>query len=99
MEDRGSRTALAPAPSPPSRRFRSSIFDFRSSILRPPSSMLFLLPLCGFLFFFRLGDRDLTSSHEARAAHDAQTILTTGDWGLPRLFHGKVELQKPPLSY
>jgi 4-amino-4-deoxy-L-arabinose transferase-like glycosyltransferase len=60
---------------------------------------LSLLALCGFLFFYRLGDRDLTSSHEARAAQDAQTILSTGDWGLPRLFDDKPELQKPPLYY
>ncbi len=60
---------------------------------------LSLLPLCGFLFFYRLGDRELTSSHEARAAQDAQTILATGNWGLPRLFDDKPELQKPPLYY
>jgi 4-amino-4-deoxy-L-arabinose transferase-like glycosyltransferase len=60
---------------------------------------LSLLPLCGFLFFYRLGDRDLTSSHEARAAQDAHTILETGNWGLPRLFDDKPELQKPPLYY
>jgi len=58
-----------------------------------------LLLLSSFLFFYRLADRDLTSSHEARAAQDAQTILTSGDWSLPRLFDGKLELQKPPLYY
>jgi 4-amino-4-deoxy-L-arabinose transferase-like glycosyltransferase len=58
-----------------------------------------LLVLCGVLFFYRLADRDLTSSHEARAAQDAQTMLTSGDWGLPRLYDGKPELQKPPLYY
>ena len=36
-----------------------------------------------FLFFHRLADRDLSSSHEARAAQDAQTILEDGRWGLP----------------
>jgi 4-amino-4-deoxy-L-arabinose transferase-like glycosyltransferase len=55
--------------------------------------------LCGFLFFHRLADRDLWSSHEGRAAQDAQTILDEGAWGLPRLFDRKVELQKPPLYY
>ncbi|MGH7226583.1 MAG: glycosyltransferase family 39 protein, partial [Gemmataceae bacterium] len=39
------------------------------------------------------------SSHEARAAMDAQTILDDGDWGLPRLYDGRLELQKPPLYY
>jgi 4-amino-4-deoxy-L-arabinose transferase-like glycosyltransferase len=75
------------------------ILQLRSSILNPLSSILTLVLVCGFLFFFRLGARDLTSSHEARAAQDAQTILSTGDWGLPRLFDGKLELQKPPLYY
>lgn len=51
------------------------------------------------LFFHRLADRDLWSSHEARAAMDAQTILDDGAWGLPRLYDGRLELQKPPLFY
>src|SRR5436190_22951197 len=56
--------------------------------------------LCIFLlFFYRLADRDLWNSHEARAAMDAQTLLSDGAWGLPRLFDGRVELQKPPLYY
>ena len=52
-----------------------------------------------FLFFHRLADRDLWSSHEARAGMDAQTILDEGRWGLPRLYDGRAELQKPPLYY
>ena len=68
---------------------------------RPPTALWVLLFLIGtaFLFFNELGNRDLTSSHEARAAQDAQTILSDGTWGLPRLFDRKVELQKPPLFY
>src|SRR5712691_4001392 len=58
-----------------------------------------LVILCCFLFFYRLADRDLWSSHEGRAAQDAQTLLSDHRWGLPRLFDGKVELQKPPLYY
>jgi 4-amino-4-deoxy-L-arabinose transferase-like glycosyltransferase len=50
------------------------------------------------LFFYRLADRDLWSSHEARAAMDAQTVLD-GDWRLPHLFDGRAEMQKPPLYY
>jgi 4-amino-4-deoxy-L-arabinose transferase-like glycosyltransferase len=61
--------------------------------------LLILTLLCGVLFFYRLADRDLWSSHEARAAQDAQTILDDGNWGLPRLFDGHPELQKPPLYY
>jgi 4-amino-4-deoxy-L-arabinose transferase-like glycosyltransferase len=58
--------------------------------------------VCGtilFLFLYRLDDRDLWSSHEARAAQDAQTILDSGDWVVPRLYDGQPELQKPPLYY
>src|ERR1700722_815980 len=58
-----------------------------------------LFLLCFLLFFFRLGDRDLSSSHEARAGQDAQSMLPTGQWDLPRLFDGRVEMQKPPLYY
>jgi 4-amino-4-deoxy-L-arabinose transferase-like glycosyltransferase len=49
------------------------------------------------LFFHRLADRDLWSSHEARAAMDAQSLLDGG--ALPHLFDGRAELQKPPLYY
>jgi 4-amino-4-deoxy-L-arabinose transferase-like glycosyltransferase len=51
------------------------------------------------LFFLQLGARDLASSHEARAAQNAQTMLDSGRWHLPRLFDGQVEMQKPPLYY
>jgi 4-amino-4-deoxy-L-arabinose transferase-like glycosyltransferase len=51
------------------------------------------------LFFFQLGQRDLASSHEARAGQDAQSMLDSGAWDLPRLFDGQVEMQKPPLYY
>jgi 4-amino-4-deoxy-L-arabinose transferase-like glycosyltransferase len=59
--------------------------------------------LCAFvvsylLFFHRLADRDLWSSHEARAAMDAESVLN-GDWRLPHLNDGRTELQKPPLYY
>src|SRR5206468_12527077 len=46
-----------------------------------------------------LADRELVSSHEARAAQDAQTILLDNRWELPALFDRKTELQKPPLYY
>src|SRR5437764_443065 len=54
---------------------------------------------CGLLFFLGLGDRDLVSSHEARAAQNAQMILDEGHWLVPRLFDRHLELQKPPLYY
>src|SRR6185437_2826820 len=53
----------------------------------------------GFLFFHRLGERDLWSSHEARAAMDAQSLLDPDSPGLPRLYDGRLDLQKPPLYY
>jgi 4-amino-4-deoxy-L-arabinose transferase-like glycosyltransferase len=63
-----------------------------------------LLSIClvlfvGTLFFARLGHRDLYSSHEARAAQNAQRMLNTGEWGLPVLFDGRIDLQKPPGYY
>ena len=58
-----------------------------------------LLVVCGCLFFWGLGDRDLNASHEARAAQNAQMVLTGGHWLLPRLYDGHLELQKPPLYY
>jgi len=77
--------------------------DFRSSSLNPRFwsviRVFSLLLLCWFLFFVRLGQRDLTSSHEARAAQNAASILNDGNWGLPRLINQRVELQKPPLYY
>jgi 4-amino-4-deoxy-L-arabinose transferase-like glycosyltransferase len=57
--------------------------------------LLLLVPL----FFFQLGARDLVSSHEARAAQDAQRMIDTGEWGLPTLFDGQRDLQKPPGYY
>jgi 4-amino-4-deoxy-L-arabinose transferase-like glycosyltransferase len=74
-------------------------------MLQTPSSKrltLFALLACiglFFLFFYRLADRDLWSSHEARAAMDAQTVLDGPDWALPHLYDGQAELQKPPLYY
>jgi 4-amino-4-deoxy-L-arabinose transferase-like glycosyltransferase len=51
------------------------------------------------LFFHALGERDLWSSHEARAAQDAQRMLDDGDWLQPRLFDDHFDYQKPPLFY
>jgi 4-amino-4-deoxy-L-arabinose transferase-like glycosyltransferase len=62
-------------------------------------SLLMLLGVCGVLFFYGLTERDLWSSHEARAAQDASSILEEGHWGLPHLFDRHAELQKPPLYY
>ncbi|MFO0824894.1 MAG: phospholipid carrier-dependent glycosyltransferase [Gemmataceae bacterium] len=61
-----------------------------------PSPLLIFVSL---LFFTQLGHRDLFSSHEARAAQNAQRMLDTGEWGLPVLFDGRADLQKPPAYY
>jgi 4-amino-4-deoxy-L-arabinose transferase-like glycosyltransferase len=68
-----------------------------SSCISSPLSLLCAYSI--FLFFVGLGERDLLSSHEARAAQDAQMIVSDGCWGLPRLFDGHLEMQKPPLYY
>jgi 4-amino-4-deoxy-L-arabinose transferase-like glycosyltransferase len=52
-----------------------------------------------FLCFHHLGQRDLWSSHEGRAAQHGQRILETGEWIRLRLLDGRDELQKPPLYY
>jgi 4-amino-4-deoxy-L-arabinose transferase-like glycosyltransferase len=81
-------------------------FLYPSSFILHPSSFprhtliaCGLIAFCGVLFFFDLGGRELTSSHEARAAQNAQTILDEGHWLVPRLFDRHLELQKPPLFY
>lgn len=48
---------------------------------------------------FHVGERGMWSSHEGRAAQNAQTILNDGCWLVPRLYTGEPELQKPPLYY
>ncbi len=73
--------------------FQFAIFNLQFSIY------LSFFVLNYLLFFHRLADRDLWSSHEARAGMDAQTVLDDGAWGLPHLFSGEPELQKPPLYY
>jgi 4-amino-4-deoxy-L-arabinose transferase-like glycosyltransferase len=57
-----------------------------------------LAAVCGLIFGYRLADRDLWSSHEARAGMDAQSVLEGGG-ALPHLYDGRAELQKPPLYY
>jgi len=64
---------------------------------RWPSICLFLF--CAALFLPGLAERDLTSSHEARAAQNAQVILDEGHWLVPRLYDRHLELQKPPMYY
>lgn len=53
----------------------------------------------GVLLLTQLNDRDLWSSHEARAAQNAVGFLETGDWGVLRSLDGTADHQKPPLYY
>jgi 4-amino-4-deoxy-L-arabinose transferase-like glycosyltransferase len=61
--------------------------------------LLSLIPFCLVLFYYDLDGNDLWSAHEARAAQDAQRMLDDHSWGLPRLFDGQADLQKPPGFY
>ena len=70
-----------------------------ASRLRRLAPVALLVSLGVVLFLVGLGERDLNSSHEARAAQNAQTILSDGDWLLPHLYDRHAELQKPPLYY
>ncbi len=81
-----------------------TLLSLSPCLLVSPSPTLLVSPslLVSFttlLFFFQLGGRDLTSSHEARAAQNAQSMLDTGEWGLPVAFDGTIDLQKPPGYY
>jgi 4-amino-4-deoxy-L-arabinose transferase-like glycosyltransferase len=71
------------------------LYSWRGATL----SVLVLVALGWILFFYRLGDRDLWSSHEGRAAQNAQSVLDVGCWTVPRHFDLRLELQKPPLYY
>ena len=82
------------------RRFPlAGTFQLGPRLARTSSLALFPLDPLFLLFFFQLGARDLVSSHEARAAQNAQRMLDTGEWGLPTLFDGQIDLQKPPGFY
>ena len=71
----------------------------RQPFLKPLCCLFCVLGASYLLFFHRLADRDLWSSHEARAGMDAQTTLDGAAGGMPRLFSGEPDLQKPPLYY
>ena len=75
----------------------TSSWPLRSARVLVPFILLGLL--CSFLFFFHIDERDLWSSHEGRAAQDAQSLLLDRAWGMPKLFCLQADLQKPPLYY
>ncbi len=70
-------------------------------IVTPTSFIFFLVFVTAlyFTFFHHLEVRDFWSSHEARSAMDAISILDGTGSTIPKLFDGSEELQKPPLYY
>ncbi|MCE9562421.1 MAG: glycosyltransferase family 39 protein [Planctomycetes bacterium] len=95
-------TVLAPLPPElPSPRAGSATGQIAATQIPWPRLLVSVSPylLVSLLFFAQLGHRDLYSSHEARAAQNAQRMLDTGEWGLPVLFDGRADLQKPPAFY
>lgn len=51
------------------------------------------------LSFYHADRRALWSSHEGRAGQHAQLMIETGRWGMPTLYYGAADYQKPPLYY
>ncbi len=64
----------------------------------PIGGACLLLAVC-WLFFYKLSARDLWSSHEGRAAQNAQMMLEQSCWSMPTLYCGWADHQKPPLYY
>lgn len=67
--------------------------------MSPFRGLIILLVVCLSLFFHDLARTDLWSSHEARAAQNAQRMLDDNCWALPRLYDDQPEMQKPPAFY
>ena len=57
-----------------------------------------MLAVVGFLLFFRLGERPLSSPDEGRYAEIAHEMASSGDWVKPTVF-GLGYLRKPPFFY
>lgn len=66
-----------------------------------PSVLAMVLVLgLGWVFCaWRVHDRGIWSSHEGRAAQNAQSMIESGNWWIPTLFTEDVDVQKPPLYY
>lgn len=73
-----------------------------TSIVKVPSQklrhILLLLLAIYFLFFFRIGARDLWTPDEPRYAQVAREMLHSGDWVVPHL-NDEVYPEKPPLYF
>ena len=60
--------------------------------------LVILLVACYFIFFFRMGARDLWNPDEPRYAQVAREMLETGEYVVPHL-NGQVYTEKPPLYF
>ena len=65
---------------------------------RPVFPIIILCVLCGYFFFFRLGDMALTDPDEAFYAETAKEMLARNEWLTPYLF-GAPQFEKPVLYY
>lgn len=61
-------------------------------------SLLILMTVAAFLFFYRLGDRPLRNPDEGRYAEIARNMVVGRDWVEPQVF-GVDYLRKPPMFY
>lgn len=73
---------------------REKQYMFKSATI----SFLAVLLLSGFLFFFKLGDREFRNPDEGRYAKIAMEMVKTGNWVEPKLYQVDY-LRKPPMFY
>jgi 4-amino-4-deoxy-L-arabinose transferase-like glycosyltransferase len=67
-------------------------------INRPIVIIIMLAILCGYLFFFHLGNSALTDPDETFYAQTAKEMLNRGEWLTPYLY-GKPQFEKPIFFY
>jgi len=60
--------------------------------------LVLLIVVCYFLFFFRMGARDLWKPDEPRYAQVSREMMETGEYVVPHL-NGQVYTEKPPLYF
>jgi 4-amino-4-deoxy-L-arabinose transferase-like glycosyltransferase len=65
---------------------------------RPVLPIIILCLLCGYFFFFRLGDMALTDPDEAFYAQTAKEMLARNEWHTPYIFD-RPQFEKPILFY
>lgn len=83
---------------PPALNETESIVEQPSAAKHRPTVLLFLLALCGIIFFFGLGRVGLLGPDEPRYAEVAREMFVSGDYISPRLC-GCLWFEKPALLY